>query len=96
MRSLSRREKMSQPRSPRWVCSTTVGISAVAISAGYLVIVASGADSQATSAARENRQAPPELAARQLASLGQLDDDRLLDLQELPGLLGVHHLGRRS
>ena len=25
MRSLSRREKMSQPRSPRWVCSITVG-----------------------------------------------------------------------
>ena len=26
MRSLSRREKMSQPRSPRWVCSMTVGM----------------------------------------------------------------------
>ena len=26
MRSLSRRLKMSQPRSPRWVCSTTVGM----------------------------------------------------------------------
>ena len=26
MRSLSRREKMSHPRSPRWVCSITVGM----------------------------------------------------------------------
>src|SRR5262245_20879039 len=26
MRSLSSREKMSQPRSPRWVCSMTVGM----------------------------------------------------------------------
>src|SRR5687767_10072722 len=26
IRSLSRREKMSQPRSPRWVCSMTVGM----------------------------------------------------------------------
>src|ERR1039457_2668502 len=26
MRSLSRREKISQPRSPRWVCSMTVGM----------------------------------------------------------------------
>ena len=26
IRSLSSREKMSQPRSPRWVCSMTVGM----------------------------------------------------------------------
>src|SRR4051794_32980715 len=30
MRSLSRREKMSQPRSPRCVCSTTVGMMLMA------------------------------------------------------------------
>src|SRR5215467_3547549 len=34
MRSLSRREKMSQPRSPRWVCSMTVGMMKFRIDGG--------------------------------------------------------------
>ena len=34
IRSLSRREKMSQPRSPRWVCSMTVGMMKLRIAGG--------------------------------------------------------------
>src|SRR4051794_29255497 len=34
MRSLSSREKMSQPRSPRWVCSMTVGMMKLPMEGG--------------------------------------------------------------
>src|SRR5881397_4031648 len=34
IRSLRRREKMSQPRSPRWVCSMTVGMMKFEIGGG--------------------------------------------------------------
>src|SRR5450432_1417172 len=34
IRSFSRREKMSQPRSPRWVCSMTVGIMKLDVTGG--------------------------------------------------------------
>src|SRR5436305_796914 len=34
IRSLSRREKMSQPRSPRWVCSMTVGMMKLPVAGG--------------------------------------------------------------
>ena len=42
MRSLSRREKMSQPRSPRWVCSMTVGMMKLRIGGRDGVEVAHG------------------------------------------------------
>src|SRR5262245_745442 len=35
IRSLSRREKMSQPRSPRWVCSMTVGMMKLLMTGGF-------------------------------------------------------------
>src|SRR5438128_877807 len=34
IRSLSRREKMSHPRSPRWVCSMTVGMMKLPVAGG--------------------------------------------------------------
>ena len=95
MRSLSSRENRSQPRSPRWVCSTTVGTSDVAdIPVISRHRVFSGADSQATSAARENRQSLPSLRPGSLPDSASSITRRLLDLEELGGLLDVHHLRR--
>ena len=100
MRSLSRRENRSQPAlaalgllddGRNQHVDIRQDIRAPRDPAAHR---SSGVDSQATSAARENRQTTPSLRPGQLARLGQLDHDRLVDLQELAGLLGVHHLGR--
>ena len=84
MRSLSSREKMSQPRSPRWVCSTTVGTSA---GRGYLGRISDHRVSGRGQPRDQRRPREPpgraRASARQLAGLGELDHDRLVDLQEL-------------
>src|SRR5580765_2558058 len=98
MRSLSRRENTSQPRSPRCVCSTTVGTSDAWIFFEYLMAAPSppGVRRRQPGDQRRAREPPrgAQLARRQLARLGHLDHDGLIHLQELRGLRGVQHLGR--
>src|SRR5689334_3645591 len=103
MRSLSSREYRSQPRSPRWVCSITVGIRLTGcdrlLSPRYFLISLAISPRLRAGEPGDERGArePPagaELAAGQLAGLGELDHRRLGDLEELAGLLGVQHLGR--
>src|SRR5947207_9305542 len=94
MRSLSRREYRSRPRSPRWVCSITVGIRltgcGLLLSLRYFVMsprLRAGEPGNERGAREPPRGA--ELAAGELAGLGELDHDRLGDLQQLARLLGV-------
>ena len=98
MRSLSSRENRSQPRSPRCVCSTTVGTSEPRISGAYL----GGA---VCSWRLRRRQPRDQRVAREPPGVPQLPPGQLAGLRHRRGrppprsggtrrLRGVHHLGR--